>query len=561
VTLLTNSAEGITPSGTTVTTANSGGASGNAFDVVTVTSSGQTCASDSARSAHGALSIQLATGATAAGTFVRWNTSMGTQTTIWFRVYAYYTANPASNIRIWNATASGTSCGSVLVSTTGKLLFANSAGTTILTSTNSIPLNAWFRLEGFLTGNASTGQLEFKLFLTPDAVTPDETQTSAATQATTGPPTDYTFGNGGTSTSNFGPIWIDDLALSSTGYPGPVLPAGMTPVALPPVMFPPLSGVFGPNAPFWSPPPSPPLAPAVVAAAPQASRPQAVSRRLASRARLGGRGLCAAGILATGIGPPQVPPPHQPPAISHPAPHRAQWRSGAGVVPAATPQPFRPVTVYPRAAHRVIWRGGTGPAVAAVQGGGAPQPFRPVTVYRRTPHAALWRAGRGSPPAAQPQPFRPPTVWRRSPHRALWDGISGTAVPVTPGTGTAQPFKPVTIYRRITHGALWRTVQGVPPAARPQPFRPVTVFRRALHRVLWRAAGGSPAGPPPPFTIGALTAADTSLTAFTAAQAASALTAAVSTAGGGYPATYQTVYGPEPGGNLTASDARTGGPG
>src|SRR6266851_3113313 len=131
--LLTNSAEGITPSGTTVTTANSGGASGNAFDAVTVTSSGQTCASDNAQAAHGALSIKLATGATAAGTFVRWTTSMGTQTTIWFRVYAYYQANPGSSVRLWNATASGTSCGSVLVTTAGKLLFANSAGTTVLT--------------------------------------------------------------------------------------------------------------------------------------------------------------------------------------------------------------------------------------------------------------------------------------------------------------------------------------------------------------------------------------------------------------------------------------------
>ncbi len=230
MTTLTNSAEGITPSGTTVSVANSGGASGNAFDAVTVTSAGQTCASDNAHVSHGALSIKFATGATAAGTFVRWNTSMGTQTTIWFRLSAYYTANPASSVRLWNATASGVSCGSILVTSTGKLLFANSAGTTILTSTNSIPLNAWFRLEGFLTGNASTGQLEFKLFLSRDAATPDETQTSAATQATTGPPTDYTYVNGGTSVANFGPIWVDDFGLSSTGYLGPVLesPLGRT---------------------------------------------------------------------------------------------------------------------------------------------------------------------------------------------------------------------------------------------------------------------------------------------------------------------------------------------
>jgi hypothetical protein len=250
--------------------------------------------------------------------------------------------------------------------------------------------------------------------------------------------------------------------------------------------------------------------------------------RARSRARVGGRGLCAAGILATGIGPPAVPAPDQPPAITHPAPHRAQWRTGQGVPPAARPQPFKPGTVYSRVQHRAQWRGGTGQPPPVVQGGGSLQPFRPVTIYRRVPHGAVWRSGKGTPPAAQAQPTRPVTVWRRTPHRAIWDGIAGTAVTVTPGLGTPQPMRPVTVWRRTPHRVIWQQTRGIPPAAKAQPFKPATVFRRIAHRALWRAGAGQPAPfvPPPPFTIGALTAADQVLAALTAADRAGTLTAA-----------------------------------
>lgn len=60
--------------------------------------------------------------------------------------------------------------------------------------------------------------------------------------------------------------------------------------------------------------------------------------------------------------------------------------------------------------------------------------------------------------------------------------------------------------------------------------------------------------------LSVLTAA-ISTSALTAAAATSVLTVAISTAGGGYPVTYQTVYGPAPGGQLTAADQRAGGPG
>jgi len=232
VTALSNSFEGVTPSGTTVTTGNSGGASGNAFDGVTI-GTGATVASDSAHAAHGSLGCQIATGATSAQAFCGWTTSMGTQAQTWFRMYLYLTANPAASIVVFRAVSGGSQAGGMRITTAGKIAMINGAGTNIVTTVTAIPLNAWFRAEGFIIGSATAGQLEAKLFLTPDAAAADETVTSTAAQNTTGSMDTYEFGVG-TSTANAGPFWEDDLGLSNTGYMGPsVVALATVPVVSP----------------------------------------------------------------------------------------------------------------------------------------------------------------------------------------------------------------------------------------------------------------------------------------------------------------------------------------
>src|SRR5258707_3093639 len=101
MTLLVNSFEGGT-SGSAVSTANSGGASGNAFDSVTI-GTGATVAYDNAHAAHGSLALQIATAGTSAAANAQWSTSMGSQGTIWFRLYAYFTANPGVTTRLFRA--------------------------------------------------------------------------------------------------------------------------------------------------------------------------------------------------------------------------------------------------------------------------------------------------------------------------------------------------------------------------------------------------------------------------------------------------------------------------
>lgn len=217
MTTLTNSAEGGT-SGTTVTTSNSGGASGNAFDGVNL-GTGATTIFDNTHAAHGTLAYELATGATSSSTYFVWSTSIGTNAQVWFRLYMYWTANPGTVARPFAAFSASTLRGAVNISTAGKIVHVGAAGT-IQTGTVAIGLNQWVRLEGFIIGSATVGQIETKLFNTADSTTADETLTDAATQNTGGTIDTTRFGLG-LAGSNFGPAWFDDLGLSNTGYLGP----------------------------------------------------------------------------------------------------------------------------------------------------------------------------------------------------------------------------------------------------------------------------------------------------------------------------------------------------
>ena len=216
MTVLLNSFEGGT-SGTTITTGNSGGASGNACDATTI-GSGATLAFDNTHAAHGTLAMKVATVASAASHF-DWTTSMGTQTTVWFRTYLYVTANPAAGIRFFRTLTGSTLCGAVALATTGHLQAINSGGTSSGTTTNAISLNQWIRVEGFITNSATVGQVGISLFNSPDSTTATETLTTAANLNTNAQANAYQFGTA--TVTNGGPFWMDDIGLSSTGYLNP----------------------------------------------------------------------------------------------------------------------------------------------------------------------------------------------------------------------------------------------------------------------------------------------------------------------------------------------------
>ena len=205
-----------------ITSANSGFTSGNAFDSVG-TGSSATTVFDNTHAAHGSQSAELATIGSAA-TYVQWTTagSAPNVAQAWFREYLYFTANPTNQHKVWSCVNGGTAVMSVFVTTSGKLLVTYSgSGTTFVTFTASIPLGAWFRVEGFIIASATVGQVSASLYTVKDSATAAESHTSAANLNTaSGNPTAYNFGTF-TAVAAVGPYWMDDIALSSTGPVGP----------------------------------------------------------------------------------------------------------------------------------------------------------------------------------------------------------------------------------------------------------------------------------------------------------------------------------------------------
>ena len=222
--LAANTAEG-TATGTAVTPVNSA-AGGTPFTAVNI-GSGATFAFDTTQAMHGTSSYKVATVA-AANSYVTW-TAPGAGAmppTSWFRMYLYVTANPAAAFRLFTFLQDTGRCAYLQLGTSGQLQFIDHNVTTMC-QTSAVPLSAWFRVEGYLTGDPAAGQAELQLFTLADGLLPAETDTSAGGQNTTG--TANGFAAGPFTAANVGPYWIDDLGVSTSGYMGPTQPLANPP--------------------------------------------------------------------------------------------------------------------------------------------------------------------------------------------------------------------------------------------------------------------------------------------------------------------------------------------
>ncbi len=225
---LSNTFEGGTQ-GVTITTANSGGVSGNAFDSVNI-GTGGTCIYDNTHVHSGTLENEQALGATAGQVYVVWSTSLGSVTELYSRIYLYLTANPG-------ATAgkieyiSGAAAVFLAISTTGKIGLINAASATVALSTNSITLNAWNRLEFHCIQNATTGTIQARLFFgsSVDSATPTESLDGGATN--TGSSAYSAIRIGQTNNASNVTYWVGDVATSTTGWIGPVLNTYAVPIS------------------------------------------------------------------------------------------------------------------------------------------------------------------------------------------------------------------------------------------------------------------------------------------------------------------------------------------
>lgn len=216
-----NNAEGGTH-GTQVTSGNSGGASGRAFDSVD-TPAGSAITFDNTHPAHGALGYKTVFPTAAARTAMIWTSaSIGSVPEAWGRGYMYLPALPAAGryITLCVLDHSGVgSCAAVAISDAGKLMVFDANGS-IRQSTAAITAAALFRIEWYCLCNAATGIIEAKLFAIPDASVATETVTFSGTN-TLDLITALPWGPDGSTLGAGFVVHYDDLNFNTRGYPGP----------------------------------------------------------------------------------------------------------------------------------------------------------------------------------------------------------------------------------------------------------------------------------------------------------------------------------------------------
>jgi hypothetical protein len=210
--------------GAAITVSNSFGSGSNAFDGVAT--AGGSSVYSTAVSAHGSLTGAFSTPASGGTASVYWSNSVGTQTTLYGRIYLNLSAYPAANDAIVEFANAGNFAGGIQISTTGQILTQDATYNNLFAaiSTQLIPLNTWVRIEWQLVcGAAGSASLNVKYFATKDSTALTELMTDAS-----GP-----YGNGSTPAINqvlFGwntshvnqpTMYIDDITINNTGYPGP----------------------------------------------------------------------------------------------------------------------------------------------------------------------------------------------------------------------------------------------------------------------------------------------------------------------------------------------------
>lgn len=215
-----NTSEGGT-NAVTVTPANSGGASGDAFDTAQVGGTGGVCVCETTRAFAGTKSLAIASSTTSVDPYFGW-TIPGGQPVIWGRFYAWVTANPAANWRMAGVygTAPNVNMRAFLrFTTTGKLVVLDSTSAVVYTTTASFPLNQWTRVEYMVVGSASAGQIWIALY-NGNSATAIEQNTSAASFNTAGEIGSVIHGIASPQ-ANVAKAWFDNVAISTAGPIGP----------------------------------------------------------------------------------------------------------------------------------------------------------------------------------------------------------------------------------------------------------------------------------------------------------------------------------------------------
>lgn len=225
---LANTGEGGT-NGTAITAATqTGGASGNAFDAMSLGTSGA-MAFDNAHPAHGAnMGYKITQPATLTTIYTSWTTSLGTLSTnqtLYGRVYYWASVISGTSIRLFNAYNGTTLLGGLsLASGTNALQWRSSADASVGVNGTNIPINTLVRIEFQMTGigGGATALGGTANWYTGDSATTANTaSTLSGAAGGTLAPNGIRWMAGVASGTASTAFWFDGFQLNATGFPGP----------------------------------------------------------------------------------------------------------------------------------------------------------------------------------------------------------------------------------------------------------------------------------------------------------------------------------------------------
>jgi hypothetical protein len=219
------------PDATALSAANSGQVPGNdAFQVVSPSSPGsgvyvhyKDAATLDRPTAEYVLKIK--TDAVATDNAAIWSTSMGTQTQVWWREYIYFVSDlslMSGDMTIFESDNGAVYTGfcNITFGASPKVQASNGPSTSSVTSTNTVPIGAWMRLEGWYKYSTSVGEVQVDLYFDADSDTPDET--ISATGWNMGAANANSFAFGSAFSDAYKPeTYFSGLELNNVGWPGP----------------------------------------------------------------------------------------------------------------------------------------------------------------------------------------------------------------------------------------------------------------------------------------------------------------------------------------------------
>jgi phosphodiesterase/alkaline phosphatase D-like protein len=174
--------DGIT-TGTTLTTSNTGRLAGLPGDVVTI-GSGATLTADTTHAFRGSAAIKVTTG-TGVNVFMNWTSlyrpgDAAPQVAV---CWVWFAAFPTATVTLFQVSdASAVRMLDVRVSTSGVLRLFDGANAITLSTTATIAVGQWVRIELYFTPGAANGTAQFRLYNNASSSTPTETTTTVTGQ-------------------------------------------------------------------------------------------------------------------------------------------------------------------------------------------------------------------------------------------------------------------------------------------------------------------------------------------------------------------------------------------